>query len=93
MRLHLYDIIVEPLITEKATGQKEAHKYSFRVRPDANKKSVKEAVEKIFNVHVTKVNTILVSGKWKRVRVRPGLTADWKKATVTIKEGEKIEFV
>jgi len=54
---------------------------------------VKEAVEKIFNVHVTKVNTRLVPGRWKRVRFRPGLTAAWKKATVTLKEGEKIELV
>ena len=93
MRLHLYDVLQEPLITEKSTGQKEEGKYSFRVHPDANKKSVKEAVEKIFNVHVTKVNTHVVRGKWKRVRVRPGLTAERKKATVTLKAGEKIELV
>lgn len=93
MRLHLYGVLLEPLITEKSTGQKEEGRYSFRVHPDANKKSVREAVEKIFNVHVTKVNTSVVPGKWKRVRFRPGLTAEWKKATVTLKEGEKIEFV
>lgn len=93
MRLHLYDIIVEPVITEKSTGQKEEGKYSFRIHPGANKKEVREAVEKIFNVHVTKVNTRIVPGRWKRVRVRPGLTAEWKKATVTLKEGEKIEFI
>lgn len=93
MRLHLYDVILEPLVTEKSTGQKEEGKYSFRIHSEANKKSVKEAVEKIFNVHVTKVNTRLVPGKWKRVRFRPGLTSEWKKATVTLKAGEKIEFV
>ena len=92
MRLHLYDVILEPVITEKSTAQKEEQKYSFRVHPDSNKYSVREAVEKIFNVHVTRVNTRVVPGKWKRVRVRPGLTAEWKKATVTLKEGEKIEF-
>ena len=93
MRLHLYDVLQEPVITEKSTGQKEKGKYTFRVHPDANKKSVKEAVEKIFNVHVTQVNTRVVPGKWKRVRFRPGLTAEWKKATVTVKEGEKIELI
>lgn len=92
MRLHLYDVILEPVITEKSTAQKEHQKYSFRVHPDSNKHSVREAVEKIFNVHVTKINTRVVPGKWKRVRFRPGLTAEWKKATVTLKEGEKIEF-
>lgn len=93
MRLHLYDVLLEPLITEKSTGGKEQGRYSFRVHAGANKNSVREAVEKIFNVHVTKINTQILPGKWKRVRVRPGLTAEWKKAIVTLKEGEKIEFV
>ena len=93
MRLHLYDVIMEPVITEKNTAQKDQGKYTFRVRPEANKKSVRESVEKIYNVHVTKVSTRRVPGKWKRVRARPGLTAEWKKATVTLREGEKIEFV
>ena len=92
MRLHLYDVIVEPVVTEKSTLKRETGKYSFRVHPSASKQSVREAVEKIFNVHVTKINTSMVPGKWKRVRYRPGLTAEWKKATVTLKEGEKIEF-
>ena len=93
MRRHLYDVILEPVITEKSTGQKEAHKYAFHVHREANKKEVKAAVEKIFNVHVTQVNTAVVPGRWKRVRFHPGMTAEWKKATVTVKEGEKIEFV
>ena len=93
MRLHLYDVILEPLITEKSTAQKEGGRYSFRVHREANKQSVRGAVEKIFNVHVTKINTQIIPGKWKRVRFRPGLTPEWKKATVTLKQGEKIEFV
>ena len=93
MRLHLYDVIVEPVVTEKSTLKRGTGKYSFRVHPSASKQSVREAVEKIFNVHVTKINTSVVPGKWKRVRFHPGLTAEWKKATVTLKEGEKIEFV
>ena len=93
MKLHLYDVLLEPVITEKSTGEKEQGRYTFRIHSEANKKSVKAAVEKIFNVHVTKVNTQVVPGKWKRVRFRPGLTAERKKAIVTLKEGEKIEFV
>lgn len=93
MRLHLYDVILEPHVTEKSSAHKKTGKYSFKVHPEANKNSIREAVEKIFNVHVTGINTSVISGKWKRVRFRPGLTADWKKATVTLKEGEKIEFI
>lgn len=93
MRLHLYDVIINPMVTEKSTAQGAHQKYSFRVHKSANKKSVQEAVEKIFNVHVTKINTSVVPGKWKRVRFHPGQTSEWKKATVTLREGEKIEFV
>ena len=92
MKLHLYDVLMEPLVTEKSTKKREEGKYSFRVHPKASKISIREAVEKIFNVHVTRINTQIASGKWKRVRFRPGLTAEWKKATVTLKQGEKIEF-
>ena len=92
MRLHLYDVLLEPLITEKTTAKRAEGKYSFRVHTKATKNSIREAVEKIFNVHVTKINTEIMGGKWKRVRFRPGLTADSKRATVTLKEGEKIEF-
>lgn len=93
MRLHLYDVIVAPLVTEKSTSQRESGKYTFRVHPQANKNSIREAVEKIYNVHVTGVNTRVVAGKWKRVRFRPGKTAEWKKATVTLKPSEKIELI
>ena len=92
MRLHLYDVLLEPMVTEKSTAKREAGKYAFRVHSKANKHSIREAVEKIFNVHVTGINTSVVPAKWKRVRFRPGLTAEWKKATVTLKQGEKIEF-
>lgn len=92
MRLHLYDVILEPVITEKSTAQREQGKYTFKVHPKSNKNSVKETVEKIYNVHVQKITTRLMPGKWKRVRFRPGMTAEWKKATVTLKQGEKIEL-
>ncbi len=93
MKLNIYDIIQEPLITEKITKDTEKlRKYGFKVHPQANKKQIKSAVEKVFNVHVTRVNTIQNSGKWRRVRFQPGKTAAWKKAIVTIKVGEKIDI-
>ncbi|MBN1688905.1 MAG: 50S ribosomal protein L23 [Candidatus Omnitrophica bacterium] len=93
MKLSLYDVIQEPVITEKITRESAKDgKYAFSVHPKANKKQIKAAVEKIFNVHVTKVNTLNQGGKWRRVRWQPGKTADWKKALVTIKKGEKIDI-
>lgn len=93
MRLNIYDIILEPLITEKLSRAAEkSSQYGFRVHPEANKKEVKAAVEKVFDVHVEKVNTLNVSGKWRRVRHVPGQTACWKKAIVTLKKGEKIDL-
>ncbi len=90
--MHLYDIIREPLLTEKGTKQEKAGKYFFAVDRSAKKHEIKEAVERIFNVKVEKVNTMVMGGKWKRVRYQPGKTADWKKAIVTLKEGQKIEL-
>lgn len=93
MKLHVYDIILEPVITEKMAAQEEKQsKYAFKVHPDANKKQIKSSVEKLFNVHVLRVNTLNKSGKWRRVRFVPGKTAAWKKAIVTLKAGEKIDI-
>ena len=93
MKLDLYDVIQEPLITEKVARESEKlRKYAFVVHVKANKKQIKSAVEKVFNVHVTRVNTLNNSGKWRRVRYQPGKTADWKKAIVTLKAGEKIDI-
>ncbi len=93
MKLSVYEIIQEPLITEKIARESEKlGKYGFRVHPDANKKQIKSAVEKIFNVHVVRVNSLNNSGKWRRVRYQPGQTSDWKKAIVTLKSGEKIDI-
>lgn len=93
MRQNVYDVLIEPMITEKTTRDTESlSKYAFKVRTDANKKQIKSAVEKIFNVHVTKVNTQNNSGKWRRVRYQPGMTASWKRAIVTLKKGEKIDI-
>ncbi len=93
MNLNVYDVIVEPLITEKfSKASQSANQYGFRVHSKANKKEIKSAVEKVFSVHVEKVNTINVSGKWRRVRYVQGQTASWKKAIVTLKKGEKIDL-
>ncbi|MDD5557553.1 MAG: 50S ribosomal protein L23 [bacterium] len=86
-------VIRKPIITEKATGGSEAHrKYCFMVDRRANKIDIKRAVEAAFNVTVTKVNTSRVRGKLKRVRWQVGRTSDWKKAVVTLREGDKIEY-
>ena len=88
-----YDLLREPLITEKITRQSEKmRKYAFRVDRKATKPAIKAAVEKVFNVHVTRVHTSNFSGKWRRVRFRAGKTEDWKKAVVTLKPGEKIDI-
>ena len=93
MDLHLYDVVLEPVITEKVTRDQESmRKYAFKVHVGANKKEIKSAIEKIFNVHVTRVNTSVSGGKWRRVRYQPGKTGDWKKAIVTLKKGEKIDI-
>jgi len=87
-----YNIIVSPMRTEKGTNQLVFNKYLFWVAKNANKIEIKKAVEDIYKVKVDKVNTIIVRGKKKRVRYKEGKTADWKKAMVTLKEGEKIDL-
>ncbi|NLG33738.1 MAG: 50S ribosomal protein L23 [Lentisphaerae bacterium] len=82
------------LVTEKGTRLQAANKYLFQVAPAANKIEIRHAVEKLFNVHVTGVNTMRVDGKAKRAGRSPrmGRTSDWKKAVVTLKAGEKIDL-
>ena len=86
-----YDVVKTLLRTEKGTTLEPDRKYLFEVARQATKIQVKKAVEEIYNVKVQGVNTIVVSGKKKRVRQQLGRTADWKKAIVTLKEGSKIE--
>ncbi len=92
MKLHMFDVIRQPSITEKFTQQNIKGKYAFEVHPIANKIQIKEAVEKIYSVHVTRVNTMNSSGKWRRVRRDLGKTAAWKRAVVTLKKGETIDI-
>ena len=88
-----YDIIRRPLSTEKSTAMKEAHnRVAFEVSLRANKKEIKSAVEKIFGVTVLDITTLRVRGKIKGLRLRKGKRPDWKKAFVTLKPGDRIEF-
>jgi large subunit ribosomal protein L23 len=87
-----YAVLVRPLITEKGTLLAEQSKYAFQVVKAANKIQIKQAVEKAFDVHVLRVNTMVMPGKTKRVGRSKGMTSEWKKAVVTLAEGERIEF-
>ena len=87
----LYDVVVKPIITEKATLVAEGNAYVFQVAKDANKPLIKEAVEALFNVKVKAVNTTIAKGKVKRFRGRPGVRSDVKKAYVTLEEGNAID--
>ena len=86
-----YDMLRAILRTEKGSRQEGERKYFFRVASRANKIEVKQAVEEIYKVKVDNVHTITMKGKLKRVRREAGRTSDWKKAIVTLKEGQKIE--
>ena len=89
---HNYDTLLSPIITEKSTLVAEENKIIFRVPLTATKPDIKEAVENLFKVDVTKVNTILVKGKTKRFRGRPGRRSDFKKAIVTLKDGQSVDI-
>ena len=87
-----YDAILSPVITEKATLLSEQNKVVFRVAKDTTKDEIAAAVEALFKVTVTKVNTLVVKGKTKRFRGRPGRRSDVKKAVVTLAEGQSIDI-
>jgi large subunit ribosomal protein L23 len=91
MNLNHYDVILSPVITEKATMMSEHNQVAFRVAITATKPQIKAAIEQLFNVKVTAVNTILVKGKTKRFRGRLGQRSDYKKAMVTLAEGHSID--
>ena len=87
-----YDVIIRPVVSERSYDLMEQGKYTFEVAKKAPKEEIAEAVEKLFNGHVLKVNTINVRGKAKRVRYQVGMTRSWKKAIVTLAPGEQIEI-
>jgi large subunit ribosomal protein L23 len=93
MKKDLRTIIRRPLITERASLLQEEHnKYVFEVRGDANKIQIKQAAELVFDVRVAKVNTTTVSGKIKRLGRFQGRRSNWKKAIVTLADGESIDL-
>jgi len=87
-----YDTILAPMITEKATLLSEQNKVVFKVAMDATKDEIATAVEELFKVKVTKVNTLIQKGKTKRFRGRPGRRSDLKKAIVTLQDGQSIDI-
>ncbi len=91
--LTAYDVVKNLVRTEKGAMLEGQRKYLFRVTQDSTKVDIKRAVQEIYKVKVDSVNTVKVLGKLKRVRVKSGYTLSWKKAVVTLKEGEKIEVV
>ena len=86
-----YDVIVSPVITEKATNASERNQVMFRVAKHATKPQIKDAVEKLFDVKVKSVNTLVRKGKKKAFRGRLGQQSDVKKAIVTLEEGHRID--
>lgn len=86
------EIIIRPIVTEHSYDVMDNNVYTFEVAPDANKIEIRKAIETIFDVTVTKVNTLNVKPKPKRVRYQKGYTRTWKKAMVTLKDGDTIEI-
>ena len=87
----MYDIVRRPVITEKATRQSEHNVVVFEVPLSASKPEIKVAIETLFNVKVKAVNTAIARGKAKMFRGRPGTRSNWKKALVTLVEGNSID--
>lgn len=86
------DIVIRPIVSEKSYDRMGEGIYQFKVARSANKNQIKEAVEEIFDVTVTKVNTLNVTRKPKKRGVHKGFTSEWKKAIVTLKEGDSIQL-
>ncbi len=91
-RAHHYDVILSPVVPEKSTAASEQNKVLFNVRLDSTKSDIKSAVEALFNVKVTKVNTLRRLGKLKRFRNTLGKQSDTKKAMVTLEAGQSIDL-
>jgi large subunit ribosomal protein L23 len=90
--MHVYEVLRRPVITEKSTELQTRNKYAFEIAEGANKPMIKQAVETAFKVKVTGVNVITMKGKMRRVGRRMVMTSEWKKAIVTLRAGDKIEF-
>ena len=91
-KLHLYDKILSPLLTEKSTNLSGENKIVFKVRRSANKKNLKNNIEKIFKVNVTKINIINKQNRTKLTRGRKVKVSGFKKAIITLKKGQSIDL-
>ena len=91
-KLHLYDKIISPLVTEKSTNLSEQNKIIFKVNSKANKKNLKSNIEKIFKVNVTKINIINKQNRTKLIRGRKVKVSGYKKAIITLKKGQSIDL-
>ena len=91
-KLHLYDKILSPLLTEKSTNLSEQNKIVFKVHKNANKKNLKLNIEKIFKVNVTKINIINKQNRTKLTRGRKVKVSGFKKAIITLKKGQTIDL-
>ena len=89
--MNFEDVLIKPVLSEKATVLREQNKYTFIVSPSATKTEIKEAVRKLFDVKVLDCTTVNVQGKIKRLRGKPGRTASFKKAIVKLEKGETIK--
>lgn len=92
MSLDVREVLLAPVVTEKAYAGVEANKYVFRVHPDAHKTQIRQAVEELFDVHVRGVNIVKMRPKPKRRGMQRGTRPGWKKAIVQLRPGETIEI-
>ena len=89
---NLYNTIIAPIITEKATKISEKNQYVFKVKIDSNKKEIKQAIEKLFKVKIKKIKTIKIKGKSKTFKGTKGKRSDYKKAIICLNKGENLDY-
>ncbi len=92
MKIHYLDTIISPNVTEKSTSLSEFNKIVFKVDKNANKKTIKKNIEKIFKVNVVKINTVNMKGKVKLVKNKKSFKPGYKKAIITLKKGQSIDL-
>ena len=92
MKIHYLDTIISPNVTEKSTSLSEFNKVVFKVDKNANKKTIKKSIEKIFKVNVVKINTVNIKRKAKLVKNKKSFKPGYKKAIITLKKGQSIDL-
>ena len=89
---NLYNTVIAPIITEKATKISEKNQYVFKVKIDSNKKEIKQAIEKLFKVKIKNIKTIKIKGKTKIFKGTKGRRSDYKKAIICLNKGENLDY-